>query len=124
MPLQKVLACSEILVSRQLTIAFAESATAGRITAEFSLSPQSGKVLKGGIVCYDAYIKEDLLKIPHELIEKYTPESAEVTAALAKSLKNFIDADITIGITCFTTPGGSETDTKPVGTVFYTCFCT
>jgi nicotinamide-nucleotide amidase len=39
--------------------------------------------LKSGIVCYDACIKQDVLGLPAELVEKYTPESAEVTKELA-----------------------------------------
>lgn len=43
-----LLACGELLVKNKLTIAFAESATAGRISAEFALIPDAGKFLKGG----------------------------------------------------------------------------
>ena len=108
----------KMLISKKLTIAFAESATAGRLSAEFSMIDNAGEFLKGGIACYDACIKEDLLHVDHLLIETYTPESMEVTRAISLGLAKLIPADISVGITGLTTPGGSETGEKPVGTMF------
>ncbi len=118
MPSEKVLQSSKVLEEKQWTVAFVESCTAGRISAEYALVPGSGKILIGGIVCYDASLKETLLDVPHELIEKYTPESAEVTEALAKNFCIFSGSDICIAVTGLIAPGGSETPEKPVGTVF------
>lgn len=80
---QLVLECSEALARKHWKITFAESVTAGRMSYEFSTTPQSGKVLLGGIVCYDASVKEGLLHVPHGLIKEFTPESAEVTKEIA-----------------------------------------
>ena len=110
--------CAELMIKKELTLAFAESATAGRLSADFSLAESAGKFLKGGIVCYDACLKEDILQVPKHLIEQYTPESAEVTEAIARGLSEVIDSDISIGVTGLTCPGGSETAEKPVGTMF------
>ncbi|MDB5009949.1 MAG: CinA domain protein [Mucilaginibacter sp.] len=118
MPSDLLIKCSEMVREQELTIACAESATAGRLSAEFALIPDCGNILKGGIVCYDACIKQDILGIPAELVERYTPESAEVTKELANRLQKFIKSDIQIGITGLTMPGGSETEEKPVGTMF------
>jgi nicotinamide-nucleotide amidase len=121
MPSKIVEQCTELLVAQELTIAFAESATVGRMAAEFGITEDAGKILKGGIVCYDAGVKEDLLKVDDKLVEKYTPESAEVTEAAAKGLRSLIPADIHVAITGLTCPGGSETPEKPVGTMFIHC---
>lgn len=110
--------CSSLLMNKKLTVSFAESATAGRVIAEFSLIPHCGKILTGSLVCYDAGIKQDILEVPHELVERYTPESAQVTEAMAKGLKDLIKADIQVAVTGLTMPGGSETAEKPVGTMF------
>ena len=118
MPSERLIKCSKILLSQHLTIATAESATAGRLAAEFSLIPDCGKTLKGGIISYDACIKEDILGVSDDLVKTYTPESAEVTEDMANKLKNLINADIYIAITGLTMPGGSETLEKPVGTMF------
>jgi nicotinamide-nucleotide amidase len=61
-----------------MTIAFAESATAGCLCSEFALAPESGDILKGGIVCYDATLKETILKVPKTLIDKFTAESEKL----------------------------------------------
>jgi nicotinamide-nucleotide amidase len=101
-----------------MRIAFAESATAGRLASEFALVKDSGKILLGGIVCYDVGVKCDLLNIPKLFIEKYTPESAEVTKALAENLRPHFKADIIVAVTGLASPGGSENAVKPVGTMF------
>lgn len=118
MALEIVEECSKFLIREGFTIAFAESATAGRICAEFSLAKNAGKFLKGGIVCYDACIKQDLLHVPDQLIKQFTPESEEVTEAAALGLRKLIPADIHIAVTGLTSSGGSETINKPVGTIF------
>jgi len=108
----------KLLITKKLTIAFAESATAGRLTSEFSMIEDAGKFLKGGIACYDACVKEGLLGVDPKLIAQFTPESMEVTRAISFGIADVIPADIHIGITGLTCPGGSETEEKPVGTMF------
>ncbi|TLV03270.1 CinA family protein [Dyadobacter luticola] len=119
---QIVLDCSKALAEQGLTVAFAESATAGRLAAEFSLCPESGSVLKGSLVCYDASLKENILRVPPEMLRNFTPESAEVTQELAHRLQTFIPADVHVAVTGLTTPGGSESPEKPVGTMFIHAF--
>lgn len=114
----KVIECSKAIVKKGWKITFVESASAGRMCYEFSRVPDSGKILIGGLVCYDADMKEDILEIPPELIEVFTPESAEVTKAMAHNFCRIIASDICVAITGLTTPGGSETPEKPVGTIF------
>jgi len=118
MPSEIVIQCAEVIASKGLNIAFVESATAGRMCSEFSLSPRSGDILRGGISCYEVFIKENILKVPHDLIKRYTPESAEVTASLAEHASKLFKTDFTVAVTGLTTPGGSETREKPVGTMF------
>jgi nicotinamide-nucleotide amidase len=119
---EKILTCSKLLAENGLSIAFAESATAGWLCSEFALAPESGKVLMGGIVCYDASLKESILGISADLIKQFTPESQEVTEELARRLPRLIPADICVGVTGLTTAGGSETEEKPVGTMFISVF--
>jgi nicotinamide-nucleotide amidase len=118
MPSEIVSKCSKVIAAKGWNIAFAESATAGRMSAEFAMTKHSGEILRGGIVCYDVFIKEQILNVPHATIEKYTPESAEVTQAIAQQASKIFNSKITVGITGLTSPGGSETEEKPVGTIF------
>jgi nicotinamide-nucleotide amidase len=118
MPSQIVIDCSKAIKKHGFTLAVAESVTAGRLASEFSLTNDSGEILKGGLVCYDARLKEDILGIERAMIEKFTPESAEITEELAFRLRDFIKSDIQVAVTGLTTPGGSENADKPVGTIF------
>ena len=43
----KMKSVGKMLIGRNLTIAFAESATAGRLSADFSMIEDAGKFLKG-----------------------------------------------------------------------------
>ena len=101
-----------------MTVAFAESATAGRLSSEFSLTENSGNILKGSLVCYDASLKEQILGIDDFLIARFTPESEQVTKAMATRLREIIKSDIQVAVTGLLSAGGSENDEKPVGTIF------
>lgn len=103
---------------RNLTIAFAESVTAGKLCYEFSTALNASKALKGSLVAYNVEVKKKLLNVQQETLEKYTAESKEVTHEMVRGLKSLFDADFLVAITGLANPGGSESREKPVGTVF------
>ncbi len=111
--------CAKLLADKGLTLVFIESATAGYLAHRFSVSPYSGDVLMGGLVCYDAAIKKKVLKVSSQLIDKCTPESLEVTRELVIKSQSMFEADLYVACTGLLKPGGSETKEKPVGTFFY-----
>lgn len=115
---ERVTKCCNELISRNMTISFVESASAGKMSYEFSTVINSGAILIGGVVCYHTSMKEDLLSIPQGTIQKYTAESAIVTKLMARNFYRYVSSDICVALTGLTTPGGSETETKPVGTIF------
>ncbi len=118
MPAKSVIACCHLLLEKELTIAFVESATTGRLIYEFTSVPDCGKIVRGSIVCYDPSVKEELMGVPKEIIEQYTPESPEVTQCLALGLKQLMPAHVLVAVTGLVSEGGSETPEKPVGTIF------
>ncbi len=118
MPAQSVIACCIKIREKELTISFAESASTGRFIYDFTSVPDCGNIVRGSIVCYDRSVKEELFKIPASVIDRYSAESAEVTSLLADGLKTLLPADIMVAVTGLASPGGSETDEKPVGTMF------
>ncbi|SHM37887.1 CinA family protein [Flavobacterium saccharophilum] len=115
---KKVTACCKALIEKKWTITFVESASAGKMNYEFSAVFDSGKILIGGMVCYHTSMKEDLLHIPPGTIEKHTAESAIVTKLMAQNFHLHVKSDVCVALTGLTTPGGSESETKPVGTIF------
>ena len=108
-----------LLLKNELTIAFAESVTCGMAAHQLSTVIGTSTVLKGSIVCYHESVKKELLGISSAMIRKHTAESQQVTDQLAKKLNRLIDADIHAAITGLAAPGGSETKSKPIGTVFF-----
>lgn len=107
------------LKQRGLTLALAESVTCGMAASMLANTEGTSEVLKGAIICYTPEIKNKLLRVPQKLIDKYTCESMQVTAALANNLVLVIQADISAALTGLAAAGGSETKKKPVGTVFF-----
>ena len=50
--------CCKLMAKNNLNITFIESASAGYLAYRFSLSPFSGDILNGGLVCYDLKTKK------------------------------------------------------------------
>lgn len=109
----------ELLAQKKLSVFFLESASAGYLSYQFSLSPFSGDILIGSLVCYDLKVKEKVLKISPKLIKKYSAESIQVTEEMIKKGKKIFKSDIYISCTGLLKEGGSESKQKPVGTFFY-----
>lgn len=109
---------ANLLKERELTIAFAESMTCGLLAHKLGTIAGTSDVLVGSIVCYQSKIKTSVLGIKKSLIKKHTAESQVVTDKLVKGLSKVIKADIYAAITGLAAAGGTETKSKPVGTVF------
>ena len=118
MAIKSVIECCKLLVEKNFTIAFAESATTGRLVYEFTSVPDCGNINMGSIVCYDRRVKENLMKVPASLIDRYTAESPEVTKQLAIAVNELMPADVIVAVTGLASNGGSESKKKPVGTMF------
>ena len=112
-------ALGNYLKKNNLTVAFAESITCGLVTHRLGNIIGASAFLKGGIICYNEWIKCSVLNVKKTTLKKHTAESQEVTDVLAKNLRNIIEADIHGAITGLASAGGSEAPGKPVGTVFY-----
>ncbi len=106
------------LKDKGLTVAFAESCTAGLLSSEFVKAKGSSQVLLGSLVVYQPEVKQKLLGVRKETLELYTPESQQVTNEMVMGLKKQLDASICIATTGLAGEGGSETAEKPVGTMF------
>ena len=83
-----------ILNDKQLTIAFAESVTAGYVGCQFSKALNVSEVYKGSVVAYQETIKTQLLGVSQSTLDTYTAESQEVTNEMAVGIKKLYDVDI------------------------------
>ncbi|MDT4939718.1 MAG: nicotinamide-nucleotide amidase [Pseudonocardiales bacterium] len=107
---------AEALLERKLTIATAESCTAGLLVARLTERPGSSTYVLGGVATYSNESKHAFLGVPTELIESVGAVSAEVAAAMARGARARFGADIAVGITGIAGPDGGTSE-KPVGLV-------
>ena len=113
---------ANILTEKCLKVAFAESMTCGLASHKLGTVSGTSEILMGSVICYDEKVKTDLLKVSKQLIKKYSAESQQVTDKLAINLSRLIKADICAAVTGLAAPGGSESKSKPVGTVFFSVY--
>jgi nicotinamide-nucleotide amidase len=109
---------ADTLLERGLTIATAESCTAGLLAGRLTDRPGSSAYVLGGLVVYSNEAKHELAGVPTELIERVGAVSAEVANALAAGARARLGADVGVGITGIAGPDGGTPD-KPVGTVHF-----
>ncbi len=98
------------------TLASAESLTGGMFADKIVSFPGISQVFKGAIVCYDPKIKEKVLNIPQDLIDRVGTVSEECALGLAQNVRKLMDTSIGISFTGVAGPEKSEG--HRVGTVF------
>ena len=107
----------DLLKSKGMTFASAESCTGGNIAHVITLIPGSSEVFKGTAVTYATPMKTKVLGVPAETIEKQGVVSQEVVESMATGVRDLMEADFGVATTGVAGPsGGSEEN--PVGTVW------
>ena len=110
--------CCEVLKRLEgKTLATAESCTGGMIGAALTAVPGASKVYKGGIISYWSEVKQNLLNVDPEDLERLGPVSMQVAGAMAQGARKALRADIGISVTGLAGPDGDAFG-RPVGTVF------
>lgn len=99
-----------------LTIAAAESLTAGLFMAELAEISGASAVLQGGVVTYSNEAKVEQLGIDADVIETYGVVSKEVAEQMAERVRAKFNTSIGIGLTGVAGPG--DQDGIPAGTVW------
>ncbi len=105
-----------LLRDKGLTVSTAESCTAGMVSEMLTDVGGSSKVFEYGISAYSNRIKNEVLGVDSEILEKYSAISAETAKHMAINVRVIGKADIGIAITGNAGPAPSEG--KPVGQVF------
>ena len=113
--MQQVL--GKILLKNKKTISTAESCTGGAIASLITSVPGSSSYFEGSIVSYSYGIKESLLNVKKETLEKYGAVSEETVKEMLSGLLDKMKTDYGIAVSGIMGPTGG-TDQKPVGTVF------
>lgn len=113
-PLEQVV--GQLLQSRDLTIAAAESCTGGLLMSRLTDVAGSSAYVLGGVVAYSNEAKATLAGVDPALIAASGAVSEPVAVALADGVRARIGSSIGVGITGIAGPGGGSPQ-KPVGTV-------
>ena len=100
-----------------LSLATAESCTAGNIAAVITAIPGSSHFYKGGIIAYSDEVKINLLGVSPEILDTKGAVSEEVVIEMAKGAMKSMNSDCAIATSGIAGPTGGTPD-KPVGTVW------
>jgi PncC family amidohydrolase len=104
----------QLLKSRRLTLAVAESCTGGLVGHKVTSVSGSSEYFRGGVVAYANEVKTDLLEVPSDVVREKGAVSDVVAGMMAAGVRKRCGADIGLGVTGIAGPGGG-TPEKPVG---------
>ena len=115
LPLETIL--GNLLKARHQTIATAESCTGGRLAAALNAQSGASAYYMGSVVAYDNRIKEQVLGVKHDTLEKYGAVSEQTVREMAEGVRALMNTDYAIATSGIAGPTGGTPD-KPVGTVW------
>lgn len=104
----------ELLREKKLKVATAESCTGGFIAKRITNVSGSSEVFECGIVSYSNRIKNEVLGVSADDLEKYGAVSETVARQMAEGALKVSGADIAVSVTGIAGPNGDGSD-KPVG---------
>jgi len=106
-----------LLQKKKLKISFAESCTGGMLSSAITSISGSSKVFSLGLVTYSNSSKNNVLKVPKKIIQKYGAVSVQCCLSMVNNLQKISKTDIAVSITGVAGPKGGNKQ-KPVGLVF------
>ena len=107
----------QYLTKRQKTLAVAESCTGGKIASDITEKSGASQFFLGGVVAYNALLKQNILGVSKEIIEKHSVVSKEVAQEMALGVQKLTGADYAIATTGNAGPTTDDTN-EEVGIVF------
>jgi PncC family amidohydrolase len=107
----------ELLQEHGLTLAVAESCTGGLLGTHITNIPGSSAYFEGGVIAYSYGAKEHVLGVPASTLKEHGAVSAETAIAMASGVRQVLQTDFALAITCIAGPAGA-TPTKPVGLAY------
>ena len=107
----------ELLKKNKMTLATAESCTAGYIPKRITDIAGASSVFEYGAITYSNDVKEKVLGVKHETLVAYGAVSEQTATEMAAGIRRVSGADIGIAVTGIAGPGSDGTN-KPVGLCF------
>ena len=115
LPLEVIL--GNLLKQRGMTISTAESCTGGRLAAMLNAQSGSSAFYMGSVVAYANDVKEQVLGVQHDTLQKYGAVSEQTVREMANGVRALMHTDYAIATSGIAGPTGGTAD-KPVGTVW------
>lgn len=109
--------CFALLAERGKTFASAESCTGGLIAKRITDIAGASGVFMGGVVSYTNTVKNRLLFVPEDVLERCGAVSQEVACAMAAGARRGTTADYGVSVTGVAGPDRDDRG-NPVGTVY------
>jgi len=106
-----------LLKQQNKTICTAESVTGGKIASTLVSVQGASAYFNGGIIAYSAVMKQQLLNVDENLINKHSVVSEEVAKAMAKNAREILKTDFAIAVTGNAGPT-TDNNNKEVGVVY------
>ncbi len=106
-----------VLKEKGMTVSVAESCTGGLVSKRLTDITGVSSVYAGGVCSYDEKIKESVLGVSRETLEKYSAVSEKTAKEMAEGVRKLMKTDIGLSTTGYAGPGGG-TNENPVGTVY------
>ena len=107
----------DYLIENNITVATAESCTAGLIAARIGDKSGVSSVFSEGFVTYSNEAKEKNLGVPHKILENHGAVSEQTARAMAEGVCRVTGARLGLSATGIAGPTGGTAE-KPVGLVF------
>lgn len=107
----------ELLIRNGASVSVAESCTGGKVAHMFTSNPGSSAYFKGAVIAYSNEIKQHILGVKAETLEKYGAVSKEVAIEMAEGVMKTLGTEYAIATTGIAGPDGGTAD-KAVGTVW------
>ncbi|UFU04191.1 nicotinamide-nucleotide amidohydrolase family protein [Ruania suaedae] len=99
-----------------VTLAVAESLTAGALAARLADIPGASAVLTGGVVAYATEVKAALLGVDRDLLDRGGPVHPQVAVQMADGVRGLLGAGLGLATTGVAGPGPA--DGRPAGTLY------
>jgi len=107
----------DVCVDNNVSIATAESCTAGLLSSMITSISGSSSFFKGGVISYQNNIKIDILGVCPSMINQKTEVSSEVVEQMAEGVRHKFVADFSIATSGYAGPTGGN-QVNPIGTIF------
>jgi nicotinamide-nucleotide amidase len=108
---------ARLLTEKRQTVATAESCTGGNIAHLLTSISGSSVYFKGSVVAYANEIKENILQVNPDDLQRYGAVSEQTVTQMAVNVRQLMDTDYGIATSGIAGPTGGTPD-KPVGTVW------